>query len=614
MTINPMTLNRLLVLRFLLCVVPVCLSDPRTHDAAPTSVIDNLSFSGQADPEQASFILKGRLKGTSSEDQEPKLIYSLRSDARIQVDPTNITQTCELKARLFQGKMKELVLALHGEGEVTQVTGPEVKDWSVRVGAQARRFLVIRPQETATNAIFTNFAVSVSTKQNYEKLPLAFSPLSFIPENAVFFDGSIEIKAHNTLDLSVTNRAGLSPIRSEPIESTAGKPQPLHFHFSGSEYTLALGISEKDPDARKVTWENFKLTGEVKGQLASFILTGEAVAKHPDGGSLPVLSGEAALTSVPANAELQFKRGQYWLRFRKAGAFPIELKFNARIAVQDGWNALDFEVVPSSLRPVVLHGLSQDTQFQFPGAAKPERQQDDFVSYLPATGKLQLQWKEARTEELGKLFYAVQGTAQIAVGPGLLRQAQVMEYKVMQGELNQLVFDVSGEGEVTRIRGDDILAWKIEGPNSEKKRKLVVQLNQPHKDRYPLLIQTQTPWGVFPQQIQPLRLVPAQAIRYGGHRSEEHTSELQSRGLISYAVFCLKKTKKHHTAPTPQTALRAQRPARPDMRDSCPTAGPQRGATEADVLAGHAFFFFFFYTPPPPPDSPPPPPPPPPRP
>ena len=28
------------------------------------------------------------------------------------------------------------------------------------------------------------------------------------------------------------------------------------------------------------------------------------------------------------------------------------------------------------------------------------------------------------------------------------------------------------------------------------------------------------------------------------NRSEEHTSELQSRGLISYAVFCLKKKKK----------------------------------------------------------------------
>src|SRR3546814_5224500 len=31
-----------------------------------------------------------------------------------------------------------------------------------------------------------------------------------------------------------------------------------------------------------------------------------------------------------------------------------------------------------------------------------------------------------------------------------------------------------------------------------------------------------------------------------GHRSEEHTSELQSLMRISYAVFCLKK-KNHHT-------------------------------------------------------------------
>src|ERR1043165_7950671 len=32
-------------------------------------------------------------------------------------------------------------------------------------------------------------------------------------------------------------------------------------------------------------------------------------------------------------------------------------------------------------------------------------------------------------------------------------------------------------------------------------------------------------------------------ISVGRSRSEEHTSELQSRGLISYAVFCLKKKK-----------------------------------------------------------------------
>src|SRR3546814_9206395 len=44
-----------------------------------------------------------------------------------------------------------------------------------------------------------------------------------------------------------------------------------------------------------------------------------------------------------------------------------------------------------------------------------------------------------------------------------------------------------------------------------------------------------------------IRLVPAMsnpALRVAG-RSEEHTSELQSLMRISYAVFCLKKKKKH---------------------------------------------------------------------
>src|SRR3546814_6745495 len=45
-------------------------------------------------------------------------------------------------------------------------------------------------------------------------------------------------------------------------------------------------------------------------------------------------------------------------------------------------------------------------------------------------------------------------------------------------------------------------------------------------------------------------------------RSEEHTSELQSLMRISYAVFCLKKKKKHkikqhHNYSTPNTTIQA---------------------------------------------------------
>src|SRR3546814_5623965 len=35
-------------------------------------------------------------------------------------------------------------------------------------------------------------------------------------------------------------------------------------------------------------------------------------------------------------------------------------------------------------------------------------------------------------------------------------------------------------------------------------------------------------------------------LNHANRRSEEHTSELQSLMLISYAVFCLQKTKNHY--------------------------------------------------------------------
>src|SRR3546814_5947961 len=54
-----------------------------------------------------------------------------------------------------------------------------------------------------------------------------------------------------------------------------------------------------------------------------------------------------------------------------------------------------------------------------------------------------------------------------------------------------------------------------------------------------------------------LRAATAQLItdqtETGDHRSEEHTSELQSLMRISYAVFCLKKKKPKTTTTHPNT-------------------------------------------------------------
>src|ERR1043165_2436322 len=89
------------------------------------------------------------------------------------------------------------------------------------------------------------------------------------------------------------------------------------------------------------------------------------------------------------------------------------------------------------------------------------------------------------------------------------------------------------------------------------------------------------------------------------HRSEEHTSELQSRGLISYAVFCLTKNVTHAVAEGPgrggaSRAARARCPAR-----VC--AEPPRHVS-ANRGATPYFPFFFLKDPAPPAPSPLPPP------
>ena len=49
-------------------------------------------------------------------------------------------------------------------------------------------------------------------------------------------------------------------------------------------------------------------------------------------------------------------------------------------------------------------------------------------------GAVKFAWKKSRPETEGKLFYAAEMTSQISVSPGLMRQAALLNGKVMQGE------------------------------------------------------------------------------------------------------------------------------------------------------------------------------------
>jgi hypothetical protein len=291
-----------------------------------------------------------------------------------------------------------------------------------------------------------------------------------------------------------------------------------------------------------VTLQDFKLVGELSSDLAVFTLNATANVENSKGGSLELLAGRLALTEVGPHPKwrLRAEQARYVAVFERSGKFPIQIKFTAGVKQGGNWNAVDFRVAPGEVQPIVLQGLGADTQFEFAGAARPERKGGDFVSYLPSDGAVKLSWKEARKAEEGKLFYAAEMRSQISVSPGLMRQVALLDFKVMQGELSRVSLLLRGAGEVTRVAGDQVLSWSVEPITPERRspdrpepevsvlradreigapitRRLVVQLNQPQKDAFALQVQLETPLGAFPQTTDAIRLQPEGATRFAGY-------------------------------------------------------------------------------------------------
>src|ERR1043165_8065654 len=78
-------------------------------------------------------------------------------------------------------------------------------------------------------------------------------------------------------------------------------------------------------------------------------------------------------------------------------------------------------------------------------------------------------------------------------------------------------------------------------------------------------------------------------------RSEEHTSELQSRGLISYAAFCLKKPTTSPDSPFASERSRRSTPGAAFAAGRGARFGGARAVLEARRACARAVPWFFFF-------------------
>ena len=497
------------------------LTGPLARAAEPvTATVKSLSLNGDMNEEKARLVLEAQFDG--SRPGREKLIFATVLQHSIRASLEKLSHSFRLQIDVIQGEPKEFPLVLSGDGEIRQVTGEGLLDWSVRQEAGGMRLLVLRPKKF--DKPITNLLVAITAETEVKGLPKTSVPLTLVSTQPALFQGYARVDYVPELDLQVVSPSGVVPIElkflPEELRPTdkVPEPEPLGFRFQGAAYSLPLKLALADPEARQVVLSNFKLVGQFTNNLAAFTLTATARVKHPKGGSMELLSGGAALTELAAGAgwHAKLERGRYVLVFDKPGQFPLELKFNALVRAAEGWNTVDFRLAPSVLQPVVFQGLAADTQFRFADAARPERAGDDFVSFLPASGQVQLGWKEAKREAEGRLFYSAEMLSYIGVGPGLMSQWAALDCTVMQGEMSRLTVLLRGTGEVTRVQGHQVLSWNLEPTTNAAERRLVVLFNQPQKDHCGVQVSLQTTLGAFPQTFAPVQLRPEAATRFAG--------------------------------------------------------------------------------------------------
>ena len=497
---------------------------PRAVSAEAQADMKNLSVTGGVEQGKARLIIEGWLTGTGGPE---RTAFATTVHHSIHAAREKVASELVLLIDIVAGSPAELPLTINGEGEIRSITGDGLQDWSIRQETNGTRSLVLRPAKTEKP--LTRLTVKVSAETELKMFPGQVSPLTLTPPQTALFNGYLKLTSPADVTVQPQNAPGLIPLEPqflpEPMreEMKPTEAPVLAFRFQGTSYSAPLAIGFADPESRRVVLRNFNLKGQLASQAASFTLTALASVKDPKGGNLELLSGAVALTQAAQGEDwrIDFKDGKFVLVCEREGEFPLELKFNAKVQQSAegarGWNTLDFRVAPAALQPLLLGGVSPETQFQFPGGARPERTGEQFKTFLPADGAVKLSWKEAAPESEGKLFFSAEMLSQVSVGPGLMRQTALLDFRVMQGELGRLILLLRGAGEVTRLSGDHVLAWTVEPVTGSTDRRLLVQLNQPQKDQFGLQVQLETPLGAFPQTAEVMQLRAEGATRFAGY-------------------------------------------------------------------------------------------------
>jgi len=449
----------------------------------------------------------------------PPLFFSAAVEQAMRLAPAEITSELKLKLHVLQGKPEVMTVGLSGDGEVVEVSGKNLRDWSVRQAAGTaggKRLLDIRPLLTPGVADPQDLDLVIRTRMKKPVIPGNQAVLLITPGEAVGFSAKVVLQADAAVDVQIVSIAGLVP-----LDDSKGAREPLQF-FSTGEGRLEVKLVQRGASLAAADLSSAQLSGKLAeaGGSVNFRLRGQLRAQNA-GAHLRLLLGHAALAEkssgegwhvelVPVGSD----GFAYDLVSDREGTQAVDLSFAAEVLEQGDWRTLDFMMPAGSVVPLQLEGLGAGISFNADSPIVPAATAQGWQGFLPADGKVSLAWKRTRTETEGALFFTSSEQSEVRIGAGLMHQSAQMRFLVLQGKLGSVRCRLEGSGEILGVEGTNVVGWKVL-PGTDA-RVLEVQFSRPVESEGSLVINSQTELGNFPVSVEPLRLIPEGVVRHSG--------------------------------------------------------------------------------------------------
>jgi hypothetical protein len=458
---------------------------------------------------------------------EVPVFFSATAEHAFKLGVAELSGEVRVHLRLVQGRPETLTLGLTGDGEVVDVTGKGLRDWSIRQGtgdAADRRYLDLRLLTTVPasgkGSTFTPGELDfvVHTRVPRPAVPGTHAVLLVTPGDAVGYASRVRLVADGTVDVRVTAAAGMLPV----ADGTAPRVGIHEFVTSGAG-RIEVALARRGAAIPEIDLTGLQLTGRVNeaARTVEFRLRGQARALKA-GVRVRVLEGPAALTERAAgdgwHAELvRLEDDDAFatdLVLDREGVVALDLGFASAIAENGDWLRIGFGMPAGAVVPLRLEGLSAAVEFDPEGAVVPTSTPQGWQGFLPAGGDASLAWKRTRDASEGTLFFTSTEETDVRVGAGLLRQLSKVTVRVLQGKLGGVRLRIDGPGEILGVEGANITGWSVIPAGDG--RTLDVRLSRPLEGEGAFVVRSQAALGSFPVRAEPVRLTPEGTVRHAG--------------------------------------------------------------------------------------------------